>query len=461
MAKKKSKTQKLKKSIKKKTTAAKKVVAKKPLNKKPLETKKHTTKKVAPKKTNIKKDAKEEPLVLPKKKITKRKLVSSNKVQYKLYEEEKKKTPPRKQPIKKTIPKKTEVKKPVKKIEKPKLEAKEVDITKIEEIDLEKTVNIIIPKEELAKTKKGTIAPKEKVKSKLFDKLFSKKTDRKTKNKIMTTNHKNINDLKALFNSPTKNVKKQSKFALFFAGIKNKFKKKPTKEPKVKQEAIVTEPEQIEEIEEVKEKRVPKNPILRVLYEIYHYSFIFFNVLLIATFILLVIGLKRVEVIPNKMIIYIALIFVFLGAVAISYNKYLSGKIFTLFLVGLMGAGIYILQYNFDFLNNLNTKEYEYKEYNVVAFDNAYNKSIYNINNKKVCLLNSNAKNEERVLNLKLDDVEYLTYDTQDEMFEDFYKGKCRAVIVTSNQIKFLANNKENEKQNIKVLYTFKANGHK
>ena len=71
------------------------------------------------------------------------------------------------------------------------------------------------------------------------------------------------------------------------------------------------------------------------------------------------------------------------------------------------------------------------------------------------------AKNEERVLNLKLDDVEYLTYDTQDEMFEDFYAGKCRAVILTSNQIKYLTNNKENQKQNIKILYTFKANGHK
>ena len=173
------------------------------------------------------------------------------------------------------------------------------------------------------------------------------------------------------------------------------------------------------------------------------------------------VGLKRVEVIPNNYILYIAGIFIFLGLFAFLYNKYISGKIFTLILVAAMGAGIYLLQYNFDFINNLNTKEYEYKEYNVVAFDNAYNKSIYNINNKKVCLLNSNAKNEERVLNLKLDDVEYLTYDTQDEMFEDFYKGKCRAVIVTSNQIKFLANNKENEKQNIKVLYTFKANGHK
>ena len=104
-----------------------------------------------------------------------------------------------------------------------------------------------------------------------------------------------------------------------------------------------------------------------------------------------------------------------------------------------MGAGIYLLQYNFDFINNLNTKEYEYKEYNVVAFDNAYNKSIYNINNK----------------------VEYLTYETQDEMFENFYKGKCRAVVVTSNQIKFLVNSKEKETQNIKTLYTFKANGRK
>ena len=463
MAKKKSKTQKLKKSIKKNSKTTKKVIAKKPLEQKV--TKKTPEKKTVEvqkpiKKTPEVKNKKEEPIVLPKKKTTKRKIVSSNKVKYKIYEEEKKKIQAKKAPAKKTPPKKQEVKKVApKKVEKPKLEAKEVDITKIEEIDLEKTVNIIIPKEEIEK--KGTLAPKEKVKSKLFDRLFAKKKDKKSKKTIVTTNQKNINDLKKLFGSqPPRAAKKETKFALFIASLKNKFKKRKDKEPKVKkQEKIIEGTEEVEE--EIKEKRIPKNPILRVLYEIYHYSFIFFNVLIIATFILLIVGLKRVEVIPNKTIIYIACVFLFLGTVAVSYNKYISGKLFTLFLVGIMGVGIYLLQYNFDFLNNLNTKEYEYKEYNVVSFDNAYNKSIYNINNKKVCLLNSNAKNEERVLNLKLDDVEYLTYDTQDEMFEDFYAGKCRAVILTSNQIKYLTNNKENQKQNIKILYTFKANGHK
>ena len=467
MAKKKSKTQKLKKSIKKKNTT-KKVVAKKPLETKTTkkavvkntEEKKVTEVKKPIKKETINKNKEEEKIVLPKKKTTKRKIVSNNKVKYKLYEEEKKKTPPRISATKKTQPKKTEIKKATvsKKVATPTLEAKEVDITKIEEIDLEKTVNIIIPKQE---TKKGKVVPKEKVKSKLFEKLFAKKKDKQNNKKIMTTNHKNINDLKALFNSQTPKAKKETKFSLFITNIKNKFKKKKdNKEPKIKKEETIIE-EIEEEEEKTKERKVPKNPVLRVLYEIYHYSFIFFNVLIIATFILLIIGLKRVEVIPNKTIIYIACVFIFLGTVAVSYNKYISGKLFTLFLVGIMGIGIYLLQYNFDFLNNLNSKEYEYKEYNVVSFDNAYNKSIYNINNKKVCLLNNNAKNEERVLNLKLDDIEYLTYDTQDEMFDDFYAGKCRAVILTSNQIKYLTNNKENQTQNIKILYTFKANGHK
>ena len=467
MAKKKSKTQKLKKSVKKvqkkkvTTTASKKSLTPKKTNndKKVTSTKKLTT----TKKINTPKRKNEDIIELPKKKEYKKgsnkgKVVSKNKVEYKIYEkQQQKKTPPRKSEIKRVVPQK-----PTKKIEETKeikIEPKELDIKDIKEIkdvDLNKTINIIFPKKETTKKEKPIVAPKKEVKSTLLDKLFAKKENKK---KILTTNTKNINDLKALFNGPSKKEKKESKIKAFFAKFKKKESKKKVKVSTKVEEPII-EPEEIEE-EPKKEHKIPTNPVLKFFYEILINLYIFFDVLLIATFIFLIIGLKRVEVIPNNYIIYIAGIFIFLGFFAFAYNKYISGKIFTLCLVAVMGAGIYLLQYNFDFINNLNTKEYEYKEYNVVAFDNAYNKSIYNINNKKVCLLSNNAKNEERVLNLKLDDVEYLTYETQDEMFEDFYKGKCRAVVVTSNQIKFLVNSKEKETQNIKTLYTFKANGRK
>ena len=179
------------------------------------------------------------------------------------------------------------------------------------------------------------------------------------------------------------------------------------------------------------------------------------------TFVILLIGLIRTNAFTKGTIIYISCLVIFLMIVAIGYNRYLSGKVFSIFIIAGMSFVIYNLQYTYDFINNLNSSQYEYKTYYVVTFNNGQNKSIYNINNKKVCLLKDNSVNIERSLNTKLDSVNYVVHEDPNIFYQDFYNTNCRAIIVNQNQYKYMVNNIENSQKSIKILYEFKANGKK
>lgn len=209
-----------------------------------------------------------------------------------------------------------------------------------------------------------------------------------------------------------------------------------------------------------KQDNIQKNIFIRLLYELKHNSHIIFNSLIIIIFIIMLIGLFRIEIISIGQIAYIAAIALFLIAVAISYNKYISGKIFTVILCIIMSFIIYKMQYTYDFVRNLNFNLYEYKTYYVVTFDSPQNKSVYNLNNKKIGLLKDNCVNIERRLNTKLDKVNYVEYDNVNELFNSFYSREFRAILVNENQYKYLENNIEND-QDIKILYEFKANAKK
>lgn len=208
-------------------------------------------------------------------------------------------------------------------------------------------------------------------------------------------------------------------------------------------------------------KHRPKNVFFRFLYEIKKNLHIIFSSAIIITFIIMLIGLFRINVLKVGTIIYIVGISLFLMLIAISYNKYISGKIFTIILISIMGFAIYQMQYTYDFIRNLNTNVYEYKTYYVVTFDNSRNRSIYNINNKKVGLLKDNCVNIERILNTKLDKVNYIEYDDINQLFDDFYSQKFRAILVNENQYKYLKNNINSNSRAVKILYEFKANAKK
>ncbi len=207
------------------------------------------------------------------------------------------------------------------------------------------------------------------------------------------------------------------------------------------------------------ERKKPKNIFLRLLYEIWTNMNVIFDTILILTFVLFLIGIIKIDVFKQNTIIYISGLIIFLMIIAISYNKHIEGWIFTLLLCAGMGFAIYQMQYTYDFINALNTSEYEMKTYYIVTFDNPTNRSLYNVSNKKVGILKDNEVNVERYLNTLIK-TNYIEYDDVNEMFDDFYGQRLRAVIVMDNEYKYLENNIENNKT-VKILYEFQVNGKK
>lgn len=253
---------------------------------------------------------------------------------------------------------------------------------------------------------------------------------------------KQLNKVKEYLNSKIDNFKKRIKI-----------KKKREKEPKI----VLPK---LKKTEKNKKENLKQNKFIRLLICIKNNIHILFNSIIITTFIIMIIGLIRIKMYEASTIIYISCIVLFLMTVAISYNKYISGKIFTTIIVIGMILAIYKMQYTYDFIRNLNSSEYEYKTYYVVTFDNGLNRSIYNINNKKVGLFKENCTNIERKLNTKLNKVKYLEYEDLNKLFDDFYDQEFRALIVNENQYKFLENKIVNNRQ-VKILYEFEANAKK
>lgn len=247
----------------------------------------------------------------------------------------------------------------------------------------------------------------------------------------------------------------------FIIGLKNKVKSLITKIKSLRKEKDPNKKYVKKDKSKKKVEQKPKNVFIRVFYVLKNNFHILFNVALIVTYIILLIGLIRSNAFTKGTIIYASCLLIFLMLVAIGYNKYISGKVFSLFIIGGMIFAIYNIQYTYDFINNLNSNQYEYKTYYVVTFNNGQNKSIYNINNKKVCLLKDNSTNIERTLNTKLDSVNYVVHEDPNAFYQDFYNTNCRAIVVNKNQYKYLTNNIENSTRSIKILYEFKANGKK
>lgn len=332
--------------------------------------------------------------------------------------------------------------------------------TKITEKD-KVIYNVAVTKPEIlekskSKTNKKVTSTKKIVKKETTKKELTsniKKTVNNIKERILSliskkqTNNKNKKQTKNK-NSKQKNIQKEKKITK---------KDLPKKAKRIQNKKTQTN-KTTEKVNNIKiQKRIPKNKFEKVLFTIIDNLHIAFNGVLIIIFIILFIGLKTSDFFKTGTICYISGIFIFLMLIAISYNKFISGKIFSVLISIAMIFGIYYLNYNFDFISSLNSKQYESKTYYVVAIDNNLNKSIYNINNKKVGLLKENNINIERKLNTKLDNITYIEFESLEELYKSFYNQEFRAVILTNNQYKYLVNNNVNNKK-VKVLYEFKAN---
>ena len=381
--------------------------------------------------------------------------------------EEKKHDKNKKNNIKKIVPKK--VTKDINKKEKPKSDIKKQKSI-IQNKELENKIDIPIitsnkkNESNLINYKEEEI--KEKVEEKVKNKL-EEKIDQKIKEKLEESNQTSISNLLTTnengTNESRKIVKKDdvfSKVVDWFSNLTNDLnnnirKRKVTNIEKKPNKKIQ---KRNKEVEEEPIKAYPKNKFLKALVIFHENLYIPFDTIIVLTYIILIVGMCRVQVIPSSTIKYIAGIVGFLSIVAISLNKYISGRIFTLLITAGMCCGIYYLNYTYDFINNLNTKLYEYQEYYVVSLDNGRNKSIYNINNKKVGIVEENSRNVKHVLNTKLDRVSYVVYKDQEKLYSDFLDNKTRAIIVKENQYKYIQNNNINPGIKVKILYKFNVN---
>ena len=188
---------------------------------------------------------------------------------------------------------------------------------------------------------------------------------------------------------------------------------------------------------------------------------VIFSTLLLVMFVSFVFSLCVVKIATWQTNLFISCLIGFLVLVAVSYNRYTSGKVFSLILATGMFCSIYYFQYTYDFIHKLNTKDYEQRTYYVVALDTNLNRSIYNINGKKIGMLKDNNTNIRRVLNTTLDSVTYIYFDDAETLFESFYGQKVRAIIVGENYYKYLLNSENMSNKKIKILHEFKANAHK
>lgn len=210
------------------------------------------------------------------------------------------------------------------------------------------------------------------------------------------------------------------------------------------------------EVQKIEKDYSNYNVVIRTLVKLYRNLHIIFNAVIIASFLILGLAAFKVEVYETSTIIYFGSLLLFLVLVAIAQNKYLSGKVFTIMLVIGMAFVTSKIQYTYDFIGIINTNKYEYKTYYVVAIDNSQNRTIHNINNKKVGVLKEVSTKTSRVLNTKIKKVTYLEFENNNELFDAFYGQNFRAMIVTENQYKYLENNPRNNKE-IKILHEFKA----
>lgn len=188
---------------------------------------------------------------------------------------------------------------------------------------------------------------------------------------------------------------------------------------------------------------------------------ILFNSILIIIFIAFLYGLIVTSLFSDKIIIYIVTISLFFMLIAMSYNKYISGKIFTISLCAIMIFGISFMNDTYNYINGLNTSYYETKTYYIVTFDNNTNKTIYNINNKSIGMLNNNASNIQKILDIKIDGAKYQTYDDINLLYSDFFAEKTRAIILNENEYIYLLNNIEKNSRSVKILETFTSNSPK
>ncbi len=211
------------------------------------------------------------------------------------------------------------------------------------------------------------------------------------------------------------------------------------------------------ELPKLKKQTSPKEVISLIFKLLKENIHIIFNSIMLFIFIVFVYGLLTTKAFSTTINIYIIIIAIFFMLIAMSYNKYLSGKVFTTILSILMLLNIYYMNDTYGYIDSLNSSYYETRTYYIVTFDNNINQNIYSINNKSIGLLDKNSKKITKILNNRISGAKYEIYDNPNNLYNDFYNEKTRAIILSENEYQYLVNNIDNNLRKVKILDQFET----
>lgn len=292
----------------------------------------------------------------------------------------------------------------------------------------DKIKELKVKKEKVKKEKVKKEKVKKEKKPSILKKLFKKKTNKKE------TTKKKSNKADMLYELFT-NKKKDSK-----TNIQPKKGKRLVNKDEIKYNVALN-------------SETPKEPVKKSSWLKRNFH-LFFNIILIVSFIILGLFMILSKEVNIKLMIYASLILIFFMTIAISYNKYTSGKIFTIILCAIMGFISYKLEYNGDLLHSLDKRNYTSQTYYIVTINNNMNKKIYSLNNKKIALMKDNNQSIKVQINNKLSKVTYLEYQDKEKMISDFLNQQFRGIVLTPNEYQYIQNTSRTSKD-FKVQYEF------
>ena len=182
--------------------------------------------------------------------------------------------------------------------------------------------------------------------------------------------------------------------------------------------------------------------------------------LLIVLTLFLIIGLINVKMLnrTQNIIIITSLIALLVLSCKMYFSKkikyYNAGAFLTLILNIILLFEIVTINNRYEYLQNLSSREYTYKTYEVyVQKSNTTYNNLNKLEGKRIGLLRDNDKNVINYLD-NLVNINYFEYDDIESIYEGIRTGEIQAFIINSDSKDELIENKYSNK--IRVIYTNK-----
>ena len=190
------------------------------------------------------------------------------------------------------------------------------------------------------------------------------------------------------------------------------------------------------------------------------------SILMDILFIVIIILLKKLNILPEKYLLILIILFLLLGIILtlLSFNiKNILGKIIILIilLISIICSiiGINIINNTDKLLLNINNLNEESLYYVIVKNNNNYNK-LKDIDNKDMGVLINNTEYYNKVLDKlkKKISINEKKYNDINIIIDDLYNDKIDSMIINSNYYDLIVENIDNFTNNTKIIYKLSIN---